>query len=205
MSKSFENGALSRQIINQGLVQSVRLVGEYRGKQALFKQQSPQVLEALRENAIIQSTESSNRIEGVVAPLERIRDLIAHRTTPANRSEQEIAGYRDVLNTIHSHPEDIRVTPNVVLQLHRDLFQFAPGGGGHWKSTDNDIMERRPDDTSVVRFKPVPAHLTADAMNRLHEQGFISDPRGKVKSIVFTEAGLQEARRLLEQMFSSES
>jgi hypothetical protein len=85
MSKSFETGVLSRQPINQELVQSVRLVGEYRGKQALFKQQSPQVLEALRENAVIQSTESSNRIEGVVAPLERIRDLVAHRTAPRQR------------------------------------------------------------------------------------------------------------------------
>ncbi len=84
MPKSFENGVLAKQAINQGLVQSVRLVGEYCGKQALFKQQSPQVLEALRENAVIQSTESSNRIEGVVAPLERIRALVAHRTTPAN-------------------------------------------------------------------------------------------------------------------------
>ena len=90
MPRSLENSVLVGQPINQGLVQSVRLVGEYRGKQALFKQQSPQVLQALRENAVIQSTESSNRIEGVVAPLERIRDLVSHRTTPANRSEQEI-------------------------------------------------------------------------------------------------------------------
>src|SRR5258706_7148946 len=122
MPKSFENDVLSRQPINQGLVQSVRLVGEYRGKQALFKQQSPQVLEALRENAVIHSTESSNRIEGVVAPLERIRALVAHRTTPANRSEQEIAGYREVLRTIHSHTDDIRLTPNVMMQLHSDQF-----------------------------------------------------------------------------------
>src|SRR6185295_10975338 len=114
MPGSFENGVLDRQPINHGLLQTVRLVGEYRGKQALFKQQSPQVLDALRENAIIQSTESSNRIEGVVAPLGRIRDLVAHRATPANRSEQEIAGYREVLNTIHSHPEDIRLSSNVV-------------------------------------------------------------------------------------------
>src|SRR6266566_4815795 len=167
MPKSFENGALDRQPINQGLLQSVRLVGEYRGKQALFKQQSPQVLEALRENAVIQSTESSNRIEGVVAPLERIRDLVAHRTKPANRSEQEIAGYREVLNTIHTHPEDIALTPNFVLQLHRDLFQFVPGSGGRWKSTDNDITETRPDGTTVVRFKPLAPHLVADAMAEL--------------------------------------
>jgi Fic family protein len=168
MASSFEDGVLSHQPINQGLLQSVRLVGEFRGRQALFKQQSSQVLEALRENAIIESTESSNRIEGIVAPLQRIRDLVAQRTTPANRSEQEIAGYRDVLNTIHSHPEDIRLTPNVVLQLHRDLFRFAPAGGGRWKATDNDITQRRPDGTAGVRFKPVPAHLTADAMQRLH-------------------------------------
>src|SRR5713226_1207689 len=188
MPKSFENGVLSRQPINQGLVQSVRLVGEYRGKQALFKQQSPEVLEVLRANAVIQSTESSNRIEGVVAPLERIRDLVAHRATPANRSEQEIAGYREVLNTIHSHPEDVRLTPNVVLQLHRDLFQFAPGGGGRWKSTDNDIMERRPDGTSVVRFKPLPAHLTAGAMDRLHTEFSATLDTGTVEPLLLIPA-----------------
>lgn len=169
MPKSFENSVLGRQALNQGLLQSVRLVGEYRGKQALFSQQSPQVLQALRESALIQSTESSNRIEGVVAPRERIRDLVANRTQPANRSEQEIAGYRDVLNTIHTHVADTPLTANVVLQLHRDLFQFVPGGGGRWKGTDNDVTETRPDGTTVVRFKALAAHLTPDAMTQLHE------------------------------------
>src|SRR5438094_8317279 len=103
MPKSFEDSILARQALNQGLLQSVRLVGEYRGKETLFKQQSPQLLQALRENAVIQSTESSNRIEGVVAPPQRIRDLVAKRTEPANRSEQEIAGYREVLHTIHTN------------------------------------------------------------------------------------------------------
>ena len=167
MPKSFENGVLARQALNQGLLQSVRLVGEYRGKEALFKQQSPQVLQALRESALIQSTESSNRIEGVVAPRQRIRDLVAKRTQPANRSEQEIAGYREVLNTIHTNFADMPLTSNLVLQLHRDLFQFVPGGGGRWKSTDNDITETRPDGTTVVRFTPLAAHLTPDAMARL--------------------------------------
>jgi Fic family protein len=188
MPKSFENGVLTQQLINQGLLQSVRLVGEFRGKQALFKQQSSQVLEALRENAIIQSTESSNRIEGVVAPLERIRALVAHRTKPANRSEQEIAGYREVLNTIHSHPQDIRLTPNVVQQMHRDLFQFAPGGGGRWKSADNDIAERRRDGTTVVRFKPVSAHLTGDAMKRLHAQFNAALDAGTVEPLLLIPA-----------------
>ncbi|HLG58627.1 MAG TPA: Fic family protein [Vicinamibacterales bacterium] len=170
MPKSFENGALARQPLNQGLLQSVRLIGEYRGKEALFKQQSPQVLQALRESALIQSTESSNRIEGVVAPPQRIRDLVAKRTQPANRSEQEIAGYRDVLNTIHTNFADMRLTSNLVLQLHRDLFRFVPGGGGRWKATDNDITETRADGTTAVRFKPLAAHLTPDAMARLDDE-----------------------------------
>lgn len=169
MAKSFENSALDRQVLNQGLLQSVRLVGEYRGKEALFKQQSPQVLQALREGAVIQSTESSNRIEGIVAPPQRIRDLVAKRTEPTNRPEQEIAGYRDVLNTVHTNFADMPLTPNLVLQLHRDLFQFVSGGGGRWKATDNDITEKGPDGTSVVRFKPLAAHLTPDAMTRLHD------------------------------------
>src|SRR5437773_12422073 len=109
MSNSFENRALGRQQLSQSLLQSVRLVGEYRGKQELFTQQSPQVLQALRENAVIQSTESSNRIEGVVAPAQRIRDLVAKRTEPANRSEQEIAEYRDVMNNNHTNLADIQL------------------------------------------------------------------------------------------------
>src|SRR5437762_4698459 len=170
VSKSFEHDLLARQLLSQSLLQSVRLIGEYRGKEALFSQQSPQVLQALRESAVIQSTESSNRIEGVVAPPQRIRDLVAKRTEPANRSEQEIAGYRDVLNTIHTNFADMQITSNLVLQLHRDLFQFVPGGGGRWKSADNDITETRPDGTTVVRFKPLAPHLVTDAMAQLHDR-----------------------------------
>jgi Fic family protein len=170
MAKSFENNVLAQQRLSQHLLQSVRLVGEYRGKETLFSRQSPQVLQALRESAVIQSTESSNRIEGVVAPAQRIRDLIAKRTEPANRSEQEIAGYRDVLNTIHTNAAEMPLTSNLVLQLHRDLFQFVPGGGGRWKSAANDITETRPDGTTVVRFKPLVPHLVPDAMRQLHDR-----------------------------------
>lgn len=188
MPKSLENDVLPRQALNQGLLQSVRLVGEYRGKEALFKQQSPQVLQALRDTALIQSTESSNRIEGVVAPPQRIRDLVANRTQPANRSEQEIAGYREVLNTIHTNFADMQVTSNLVLQLHRDLFQFVPGGGGRWKATDNDITETRPDGTTVVRFKPLAAHLTPDAMARLHDAYRDTQDAGGVEPLLLVAA-----------------
>lgn len=146
----------------------MRSLGEFKGKQDLFKQQSPQVLEALRQSAIIQSTESSNRIEGVVAPHNRIKELVAGKTKPQNRSEQEIAGYRDVLSTIHTSHQHIPLSSNIVLQLHRDLYKFVPGQGGRWKAGDNTITEKRADGSEVVRFTPVAAHRTPQAMDDLH-------------------------------------
>ncbi|MFZ5426118.1 MAG: Fic family protein [Thermodesulfobacteriota bacterium] len=166
--KSFQPGFLESVHVSPRLVQTIRLLGEFKGKQDLYKRQHPQVLEQLRETAVIQSTESSNRLEGVLAPYARIRDLVRGRTSPRNRSEQEIAGYRDVLNTIHVHHEGMILNPGLVLQFHRDLYQFLPGQGGRWKATDNDITERRPDGSNFVRFKPVPAYLTAKSMEELH-------------------------------------
>ena len=85
------------------------------------------------------------------------------------RSEAEIAGYRNVLNLIHERHEFMELTPNVLLQLHRDLFRFAGATNtGGWKTTDNLITEKRPDGTSVVRFEPTPAWRTPEAMDELH-------------------------------------
>lgn len=168
--KSLNSEYLQKQPITHNLLQTIRRIAEYKGKQDLYKEQSPQVLETLRQAAIIQSTESSNRLEGITAPLERIKDLIAKKTIPRNRSEQEIAGYRDVLNTIHANHADIPFTTGVVLQFHRDLYQFLPAEGGKWKPADNEITEIQPDGTKVVRFYPVPAHQTPDAMETLHRQ-----------------------------------
>lgn len=168
--RSLEPGFPDRQIIPPTLLTTIREIGEFKGKQELFKQQAPQVLETLREAAIIQSTESSNRIEGVTAPPERIRALVAHRTQPGNRSEQEIAGYRDVLQTIHASHAHIPFAAGVVRQFHRDLYQFLPGSGGRWKSAPNEITETLPDGTTFVRFRTVPPHQTAEAMERLHER-----------------------------------
>jgi Fic family protein len=168
--QSFEPGFIERQPITQNILRTIRLIGEYKGKQELFNQQAPQVLETLQQAAIIQSTESSNRIEGVEAPLERIKALVAQKTTPQNRSEQEIAGYRDVLNTIHASYEYMPFNTSLVLQLHRDLYQFLPSGGGQWKSSNNNITETRPDGSTVVRFETVTAFLTPGAMTQLHEQ-----------------------------------
>lgn len=168
--RSLDPAFLEAQAIPPSLLTTIRKIGEYKGKQELFKEQAPQVLRTLREAAVIQSTESSNRIEGVVAPPDRIRKLVAHRTEPANRPEQEIAGYRDVLQTIHARSEHIPLTPGVLLQLHRDLYQFAPAPGGRWKSSPNEITETLPDGTRFVRFRTVPPYQTAEAVEELHDR-----------------------------------
>lgn len=155
---SFEKDFLAQQPITHSLLRTIRLLGEYRGKEGLFILQTPRVLESLRQVAIIQSTESSNLIEGIESPIDRIKKLVEHKTTPRNRSEQEIAGYRDVLATIHANHANMLFTTGIVLQLHRDLYQFVAQQGGRWKMTDNEISEIHPDGTKVIRFKPAPAN-----------------------------------------------
>lgn len=139
-----------------------------RGRQEAFARQHPAALDSLRQLALIQSVEASNAIENITAPQRRLEELVAQKTTPRNRSEAEIAGYRAVLDTIHSSAEHIPFTPNVVLQLHRDLYQFAPQPGGRWKTSDNLVTEERTDGTVAVRFTPVPALDTPGAMDELH-------------------------------------
>ena len=165
--KSFEHGQIYRPA-SPVIVRSVRRLGEYKGRQALYAGQTPQRLAALRQAAVVQSTESSNRIEGVIASFSRIQDLVALKTTPQNRSEQEIAGYRDVLSTIHASHEHIPFSSSIVLQLHGDLYRYTATPGGKWKSSDNEIVERQPDGTRIVRFRPVAPWATPGAMNELH-------------------------------------
>jgi Fic family protein len=167
--QSFEAGFITAQPITHRILKMMRAIGEFKGKQELFEQRSPELLETMRRVATIQSIESSNRIEGIVTTASRIHKLVEHKTTPQNRSEQEIAGYRDVLETIHTNHSAMRLTPNLVLQLHRDLTQFIPNQGGIWKQSDNAITETYTDGTTVIRFQPVAAYLTPSAMQQLHD------------------------------------
>lgn len=182
--KSFESRHLAQQPITQNLLQTVRLLGEYKGKELLFKNQIPQALETLRQTAAIQSTESSNRIEGITAPHKRLLDLVADKTTPQDRSEQEIAGYRDVLATIHSNHEAIHLTTGIVLQFHRDLYRYGAAEGGHWKSMDNAITERLPDGTQRVRFQPVSTFDTSRYMEDLLREFTESWQTGEVEKLL---------------------
>ena len=149
-------------------ISMLRKIGEFKGKQDLYFQQTPEILKTLKTLAIIESSESSNRLEGITAPHKRIEEITLKKTKPTNRSEQEIAGYRDVLNLIHESGEHMKFTPNVILQLHSKLYHYLPANGGHWKTTDNEIIERAPDGTlKRVRFKPASAVATPHLMEQL--------------------------------------
>ncbi len=150
-------------------MRTVRTLGEYRGRAELYRKQMPRVLETLQAASIIQSVESSSRIEGVTAAPKRLREIMAEKTSPRDRSEQEIAGYRDALNAIHANHESMRLAPNLILQLERDLFKYTDTVGGSWKSAQNSITEKRPDGTEFVRFVPVEPYLVNEYMRALQE------------------------------------
>jgi Fic family protein len=148
--------------------QTLKRLGEYKGKQDLFKEQTPQILETLKQTSIIESSESSNRLEGILASRDKIEALVNKKTTPQNRSEQEIAGYRDALDMIHESAAHMPFSTNIILQIHSVIYRYLPSEGGKWKTVDNDIIERSADGKEVkVRFKPVPAFQTKQAMEEL--------------------------------------
>ncbi len=133
---------------------------EARGKQDLWVRQKPETLKVLREQAIIQSVESSNRIEGVTIPPDRIRPLVIGKARPVDRPEEEIAGYRRALEWIFARKRPTPMTERVILHLHALAQGGSSGDAGQWKSRDNEIVEILPDGERRVRFKPAAARET---------------------------------------------
>jgi len=129
---SFGDNRLLLEPVPMSIVRLVGHVDEFKGRQQLYHQQAPHILESLQQVAMVQSTESSNRIEGIEVPPRKLRAIMADKVTPQNRSEGEVAGYRDVLATIHALYPHIPVTPGTILQLHRDLYKFVASEGGRW-------------------------------------------------------------------------
>ncbi len=140
-----------------------------RGRQDAFKKQNPMVLDTLREVAVIQSVEASNAIEDIKVSARRGRELALDKTAPKSRSEAEIAGYRRVLDEIHTNAPGIPFAENVVLQFHGWLYSFTSKPAGHYKRGENEVTETRPDGTESIRFKPVKATDTPQAMTELFE------------------------------------
>ena len=123
--RDFDYSSLKNKTWDSEIISLVAQIHEYKGRQEVYLRQKPEELEKLVEIAKRQSTEASNRIEGIVTTSTRIKQLVAEKTAPKNRDEKEILGYRDVLNTIHESHEYIDITPNNILQLHRDLLKHA--------------------------------------------------------------------------------
>lgn len=143
-------------------------IHEYKGQQNRFIEAKADALSNLLEVAKIQSTEASNRIEGIITTDDRLKKIVREKTMPQTRSEKEIAGYRDVLATIHENHDFIPPKPSIILQLHRDLYKFSGKPiGGSFKNADNVIAEELPDGRRVVRFRPVPAWETPEAIRAL--------------------------------------
>ncbi len=140
---------------------------EARGKQDLWLRQRPEILAVLREQAIVQSVESSNRIEGVTVPPNRLRPVVLGRAKPRDRSEEELAGYRRALDWIFSRKRAVSITSDVIQRLH----SFAQGGhsgdAGEWKRRDNEIIEILPNGQRRVRFIPVSAKHTPKTVDTL--------------------------------------
>lgn len=166
--RNFDYQKLAQQKWDSEILLYVAKIHEYKGRQDLYIRQKPVELERLAEVARIQSTEASNKIEGIVTTSARIKQLMSKKTSPRNRDEKEIMGYRDVLNTIHESHEFIHLRPSYFLQLHRDLLKRTGlSYGGTFKNVQNYIKETLPDGTEITRFTPAAPYETPAAVEAI--------------------------------------
>ena len=172
-----------QKLLTPEIVKKLTLISEYKGEQRLFIEAHKDELKELVEIAKIQSTEASNRIEGIFTADDRLKNLVQEKTTPRNRDESEIAGYRDVLNIIHENYDYIPINANYFLQLHRDLYKFVGNvDGGVFKTGDNIIQEEDDKGNKKIRFRPVTAWETAESIDALCEA--YRDAKGDVDPLI---------------------
>ena len=169
--RSFNYSAIRDQKWDSEVLGLIAGIYKEAGKQELYLRQRPEELEKLVEIAKIQSTEASNAIEGIVTTNTRIRQLVEEKTTPKNRDEQEIAGYRDVLNVIHDSFDAISITRNYILQLHKMLYSHMNNPlAGQTKNVRNYISATYPDGHVEVLFTPLAPFETPEALDRICEE-----------------------------------
>ena len=166
--RKFDLASASESVINNNIINLVFNIHEFRGKQSFYTNVKPDVLNSLLSNTKVESTSFSNKIEGIYTTDERIKDLVNNKIKPKTRNEEEIAGYRDVLNTIHENYKYIDINSNVILQLHRDLYKYSSKSfGGKYKNSQNYIEETLEDGTKKIRFTPLSAVETPLAIKEL--------------------------------------
>ncbi len=169
--RRFDYTELQNKTWDNEVINCLSLIHEYRGKQSVYMQQIPQGMERLIEVAKMQSTEASNAIEGIRTTETRLRQLMSERTTPRNRDEKEIAGYRDALNIIHDSFEYIPLTPNYILQLHKILLSHTDSAfGGSFKNVQNYISATNADGKRYTLFTPMAPYETPEAIRMICEE-----------------------------------
>ncbi len=169
--RSFNYSAFKEQKWDSGILGLISAIYKEAGKQEQYLKQRPQEMEKLIEIAKIQSTEASNAIEGIVTTSTRIKQLVEEKTTPRNRDEQEIAGYRDVLNVIHESFDAIPITQNYILLLHKMLYSHMNNPlAGRTKSVQNYISAAYPDGHTEILFTPLAPCETSEALDRICEE-----------------------------------
>jgi Fic family protein len=167
----FDYSVIREQKWDSDILGLIAAIYKYAGKQELYLKQKPHELEKLVEIAKVQSTEASNAIEGIVTTNTRIKQLVEEKTTPKNRDEQEIAGYRDVLNIIHEGFDAIPITKNYILQLHKILYSHMNNPiAGQTKIVQNYISATYPDGHTEVLFTPLAPYETPEALDRICEE-----------------------------------
>lgn len=169
--RNFDYSLLRARTFDREVINYIGLIHEFKGRQQLYLEQKPRELETLVEIAKIQSTESSNAIEGITTTKARLKSLMADKTTPRDRGEKEIKGYRHVLNVILENFDYVPIRKNYILQLHKMLYQFTEERfGGSFKDTPNEIDMVYPDGRTVLLFKPLEPFETPEAVEKLCEE-----------------------------------
>ena len=169
--RPFNYSILSEQKWDSDILGYIAAIYKEAGKQELYLKQRPEELERLVEIAKIQSTEASNAIEGIVTTSTRIKQLVEEKTAPRNRDEQEIAGYRDVLNIIHENFDAIPLSQNYILQLHKIMYSHMNNPmAGHTKNSQNYITAQYPDGHVETIFTPLAPYETPEALDRICEE-----------------------------------
>lgn len=169
--RTFNYSAIARMKWDSEILGYVAAIYKEAGKQEQYLKQRPEELEKLVEIAKIQSTEASNAIEGIVTTNTRIRQLVEEKTTPKNRDEQEIAGYRDVLSIIHESFDAIPITQNYILQLHKIMYSHMNNPmAGRTKNVQNYISASYPDGHTEILFTPLAPYETPEALDRICEE-----------------------------------
>lgn len=158
-----DNGLLPANLINiTGTIYSLRTGAKVR------KDEYKRIFTELEKIAVVQSVKSSNAIEGIVTSDERIEEIVNQNSKPLNHNENEIAGYRDALNEIHLHYEDIEFSENTILRLHEIMMSYTGSeDAGKYKINQNYIIEEDTQGNRKMRFKPLTPKETPEAMEQI--------------------------------------